>query len=327
MQAMLRHESTVLHNDRLYLHYALGDAYLEVGNSAEAFAHFAAGAALKRATLRYDAAETERWIADIAAEFPREIFAEQAGDAESEQPIFVVGMPRTGTTLVEQILASHPRVYGAGEVHYLDQAIRRTAGADAPPYPGWVNSRACAHREIAHDYLSHLAALAPAATRIVDKMTHNFFHAGLIHLALPRARIIHCRRNPVDTCFSCFSTLFANGQEFSYDLVELGRYYRAYDFLAQHWRAVLPNDIFLEIDYESVIDNLEAEARRLIAFCDLPWSDACLHFHKTKRPVRTASMTQVRQPLYRTSVGRWRQFRSQLGPLLDALGPALTSDG
>jgi hypothetical protein len=136
---------------------------------------------------------------------------------------------------------------------------------------------------------------------------------------LPRARIIHCRRDPVDTCLSCYATLFTDGQEFSYDLAELGRHHRAYDRLIAHWRAVLPPGIFLEIDYESVVENLETEARRLVEFCGLPWSSSCLRFHETQRPVRTASMAQVRQPLYRTSVGRGRQFEPYLGPLLKAL--------
>ncbi len=158
--------------------------------------------------------------------------------------------------------------------------------------------------------------------RIVDKMMSNLVYVGLIHLMLPRARIILCRRDPIDTCLSCYSKLFSRGQNFSYDLAELGRYFRMQDRLAAHWRSVLPADIFLEIDYESTVADLEREARRLVAFCGLDWSPQCLAYHQSRRPVRTASMTQVRQPIYRTSVGRWRRFRAELGPLLEALGLA-----
>jgi hypothetical protein len=171
-------------------------------------------------------------------------------------------------------------------------------------------------------YLNQVKRLAPAAARIVDKRPSNFLYAGLIHLMLPRARIIHTRRDPLDTCFSCYSKLFSTGQEFSYDLAELGGYYRSYLSLMAHWRAVLPPDRLLEIDYESVVSDLETNARRLIDFCSLPWDGAFLRFYETVRPVRTASMNQVRRPVSSASVGRWKPFQTQLKPLLDALGGA-----
>jgi tetratricopeptide (TPR) repeat protein len=323
MEAILRDGRTSGSTERLCLHYALGGAYLDAGDGDRAFAHLHAGARMKRALVTYDGAATERWMNDIAAAFPAALFAanRQRGHG-SERPVFVIGMPRSGTTLIEQILAAHPAVHAAGELHYLEQAVGRALSSrDVRAFPGaFAPEQSDA---IAADYLAKLAALAPDADRIVDKTLSNLVYSGLIHLMLPRARIILCRRDPVDTCLSSYSKLFTGGQEFSYDLGELGRYYRAQDALALHWRRVLPPEIFLEVDYESVVADLEAAARRVVAFCGLPWSPACLAFHETPRVVRTASMTQVRQPIYRSSVGRWRRFESHLAPLLEALGGTL----
>src|SRR5262249_229657 len=158
-------------------------------------------------------------------------------------------------------------------------------------------------------YVADIRTAAPAAERIINKTPGNFRFIGLIHLALPNARIIHTRRDPIDTCLSCFSKLFAGGQPYTYDLEELGCYYRAYETLMAHWRSILPHDVMLEVQYEEVVADLEGQARRLLAHCGLPWNDACLDFHKTQRPVQTASVTQVRQPIYQTSVGRWRPYK------------------
>jgi hypothetical protein len=161
--------------------------------------------------------------------------------------------------------------------------------------------------------------LAGGKPRLADKMPGNFAFTGLIALMLPNARIVHCRRDPLDTCLSCYSRKFTSGQAFSYDLRDLGRYYRAYDALMAHWRGLLSADRFLEVSYEQVVGDLEGEARRLIAFCGLEWDDACLRFYETRRPVRTASVNQVRQPIYSASVARWRRFERHLGPLIAAL--------
>jgi len=174
-------------------------------------------------------------------------------------------------------------------------------------------------RRLGADYLDRVGAAAPHAERIVDKMPLNFRYVGLIHLALPRARIIHTLRDPVDTCLSCFSILFAGDQPYSYDLAELGRYHAGYQALMAHWRRVLPDGVMLEVDYEDVVDDLEAQARRIVAHCGLDWQDACLAFHRTQRAVRTASVLQVRQPIHRGSVGRWRHYAHLLQPLLAAL--------
>jgi hypothetical protein len=174
-------------------------------------------------------------------------------------------------------------------------------------------------RQLGADYAAYVTAKAPGAVRIVDKTIANFFCAGLIHLALPKARIIHMVRDPMDTCFSCYSQLFMGFSKFAFDLGELGRYYKAYADVMAHWRRVLPAETMLEIRYESLVENFEAEARRLIAFCGLDWEDACLRFYETKRAVRTASAVQVRQPLYKDAVGRWKPYAEWLGPLREAL--------
>jgi hypothetical protein len=174
-------------------------------------------------------------------------------------------------------------------------------------------------------YVERVRKLAPQAAHIVDKMPANFTFVGLIHLALPHARIIHARRNAIDTCLSCFSLLFSEDQPFAYDLRELGRYYRAYDALMRHWRSVLPDDRMLEVDYEEVVGDLEGQARRILAYCDVDWHDDCLAFHRIRRPVHTASVVQVRQPIYGDSVGRWRAYGDLLRPLLQELEPAMAS--
>jgi tetratricopeptide (TPR) repeat protein len=320
MEAILRGGRAPAYNDRLGLHFALGGAYLDIGDGARAFAHLAEGARMKRALVAYDGDARERWLGAIAEGFPAARFAEARGQANpSELPVFVVGMPRSGTTLVEQILGAHPRIHAAGERRTLEQAVARALQTrDTYAFPKALEPE---HGPaIAADYLAEVAALAPGAERIVDKTLGNIAYAGLIHLIMPRARIILCRRDPVDTCLSSYSKLFTSGQEFSYDFAELGQYFRAQDRLAAHWRRVLPPEIFLEVEYESVVADLEGAARRIVAFCGLDWSPSCLAFHETRQPVRTASMTQVRRPIYQTSVGRWHNFASYLGPLLAALG-------
>jgi hypothetical protein len=233
----------------------------------------------------------------------------------STVPVFIIGMPRSGTTLVEQILASHPKVHGAGELNDLEAAMT-SLRSSVGPRPGLGGEEL---RRIGARYLKRVRAIAPAAERITDKMPANFRYAGLIHLALPKARIVHTRRDPIDTCISCFSILFAHNQPFAYDLAELGRFYRAYAALMKHWREVLPVEEMLEVQYEELVDNFELWARRILAHCGLEWNNACLEFYKTKRPVWTASAVQVRQPIYRSSVGRWRPDQGMLQPLIEAL--------
>ena len=249
---------------------------------------------------------------------------QRVGDP-SPLPIFILGMPRSGTSLVEQILASHPKVRGLGERVTLNEAIAEVCGTTT--IPPLLPQRA-AHwssaelRRLGALYIKAISRGVPAgATRITDKLPANFRFAGLIHAALPNARIIHTRRDPIDTCLSIFSILFSgHSQLYSYDLGELGRYYRAYEKVMAHRRNVLPPGVMLEVRYEEVVDNLEQQARQIIAHCGLEWDDACLEFYKADRPVRTISHAQVRQPIYRSSVGRPRPPGNLLLPLLEALG-------
>jgi tetratricopeptide (TPR) repeat protein len=313
------HEARALSaDDRLDLDFALGKAWMDAGEPDQAFARLDAGNRRMRAAIRYDVAADEDRLAAMARAFTPELMARLAGGGDpSEMPIFIVGMPRSGTTLVEQILASLPGVHGAGELNVLNEVVGAARldvakGLGSPP-PGALAA-------LGRAYAARVAAVAPGHRRVVDKMPGNFQYAGLIALALPNARIVHCRRDPVDTCLSIFSKKFTGRQDFAYDLAELGRYYRAYDALMAHWRGLLAPERLLEVRYEDLVGDLEGEARRLVAFCGLPWDGACLDFHRTTRPVRTASVNQVRQPIYRTSVARWKPYAAHLGPLLAALG-------
>ena len=220
---------------------------------------------------------------------------------------------------MEQILASHPQVHGAGELKIFNDVVKE-AGGDVP-YPEFVSSLdADALSQLGARYLETVQMLAPAASRIADKMPANYLFAGLIHLAFPHARIIHTLRDPVDTCLSCFSRLFAGGRHnYTYDLAELGRYHRRYQQLMAHWQRVLPPGRILELHYEDIVADLDGQARRLTAHCGLDWDPHCLSFYDTKRPVRTASALQVRQPIYRGAVGRAAAYADFLRPLTDAL--------
>jgi tetratricopeptide (TPR) repeat protein len=291
---------------RIQMHFALGKAYRTSGDTASAFRHFETGNAMKRATFSYDVATDEAYARDTIARFTPALLRRHRGTGDaSRAPIFIVGMPRSGTTLLEQILAAHPEVYGAGEQTFFDRAVTE-CGAEH------VSA-------IGRRYVELMDQIAPADRRTVDKLPSNFRHAGLLHLALPRARIIHCMRDPLDTLFSVYATLFSGRQDFAFDQREIGRYYRAYERLMEHWRSVLPPDVMLEVRYEEVTGDLRIQAQRMLAFCDLPWNDAVLRFHETHRPIRTASFHQARQPVYTSSVGAAQRFRTYLEPLIGEL--------
>ncbi|HEX4144964.1 MAG TPA: sulfotransferase [Pirellulales bacterium] len=306
----------------LYIHFALGKALEDVGDHPRAFEHWLEGNALKRREIAYDEAAWQRAFRAITDAFDASLLERLAAAGDpSPTPIFVLGMPRSGSTLVEQILASHPLVHSAGEARNLDRVVRSvTNSAGRPfPFPAWVSSLdADSSRRLGQAYLASLPKLPDGKTRITDKVPGNFLYVGLIRLILPHARIIHTVRDPVDTCVSCFSKLIAD-LPFSYDLGELGRYFRWYYELMAHWRAILPAGAMLDVAYEDVVDNLEQQARRLIDFCGLPWDDRCLSFHETRRPIATASNVQVRRPIYRGSLARWRRYEAWLGPLLTEL--------
>ena len=241
----------------------------------------------------------------------------------SDVPVFILGMPRSGTTLTEQMLASHPNIFGAGELRDIATALtefdRRNHGQ--APFPEIVPYMSEPQlRQFGARYVSTIRAFAPTAVRITDKMPGNFVFVGLIHLALPRARIVHTRRDPIDTCLSKLLPGESQLDWIIHDLGELGRYYRQYEALMEHWRRVLPAGVMLDVQYEELVADFEQQARRIVAYCGLEWDERCLAFHETPRPVRTASATQVRQPIYRSAVGRWRAYEPWLGPLFDALG-------
>lgn len=323
MEAMARGEAAYGADDRIYLHYALANAYADAGDRGASFEQLRLGAALKRDQIAYDEAEALEALEQVRTAYPaRRLRAGEGGGYPSPRAVFIVGMPRSGSTLVEQILASHPQVFATGESDLLARTVAGLsvearallASPDAP-----AEATAQLFRAVGETYSQTMALVAPDAARVTDKALENFRQLGLIHLALPNAQIIHTRREPIDTCLSCFQKLFGGDLPYSYDLGELGRYYRAYEALMAHWRAALPSGVMLELDYEDTTADLEGVARRIIAHCGLDWDDRCLDFHTTDRWVHTASAAQVREPVYRSSVGKWRAYEPWLGPLIEAL--------
>jgi tetratricopeptide (TPR) repeat protein len=302
--------------EQIDLLFALAKAYEDIGDHERAFRNLLQGNALKRQQISYRAADTHARFRRIQEVFTLDLMHGKRGLGNpSSKPVFIIGMPRSGTTLVEQILASHPNVYGAGELKFMANAVEKFIGR-GPEIVSLVTAEQL--QQLGANYVNSIDNLAENAERIIDKLPSNFINAGLIHLALPNARIIHTRRDPIDTCVSCFFRLFSKGHDYTYDLVELGSYYRAYEILMEHWRKVLPPAVMIEVQYERVTTDLEAEARRIVAHCGLHWDDACLSFYETERMVRTS--VQVRQPVYLRSIGRSRVHEHNLGPLVSALG-------
>lgn len=326
MERLAKNAVALPTSNRIHLHFALAKAYEHTARFEDAFRQLRAANALKRRQIAYDESATLARMERTSAVFTRAfITARRASGAPSPVPVFIVGMPRSGTTLIEQILASHPDVCGAGELGLFEQAARAVSNAlgDTRRFPDATLAMSSKHfRTLATHYLDGLLRIAPRASRIVDKMPGNFLFTGLIHLALPNAAIIHAVRDPIDTCVSCFSVHFTSGQPHTYDLAELGRYYRHYRDLMAHWHRVLPTGRLFEVRYEELVDDMESVARCLVTHCGLAWNARCLDFHRTERPVRTASAAQVRQPIYKSSVGRWRRYENLLGPLLSELEPS-----
>jgi tetratricopeptide (TPR) repeat protein len=308
MQALLAANRP--YRDRMLLHFALGKAWFECAEIDAAFAHWHEGNRMKRAAIEYDPVAASRALRAIAARPIDGQRAEVTGAHASELPVFVVGMPRCGSSLIEQIIASHPDAHGGGEQTRMRQIILSFDGGA----PG-DDVRA------AEAALQSLVRCAPAAARIVDKDLMNFQHLGRIHRLFPRARIIHCRRDALDTCFSAYGKLFAGDLPFVYELRELGLYYRDYHALMTHWRGTLPAANFMEVDYETLVSQPDETTRGLLDFLGLPWHEACGRFFETPRTVNTASFAQVRRPIYRSSVGRSAALLDQLRPLIEALGP------
>jgi tetratricopeptide (TPR) repeat protein len=303
------------------LHHAAGKIYNDLGQYDEAFEHFAK--AKEIVSRKFDIASYQRFIEKTCQLYTVPFFLErsQYGDT-SQRPVFIVGMPRSGTTLTEQILASHSKVSGAGELVDLQRIERsitetkRETDSYFKMIAGLTANQALQH---ANAYQDTLKRHSRVSLRVVDKMPHNFELLGLIALLFPKARIIHCRRNPIDTCISCFTHNFSEAHGYNSDLSNLGLYYREYAKLMSHWSKVLPLQIF-DLEYEQMVADQEATTRQLIDFLGLEWEDSCTRFHLTERAVSTPSRWQVRQPIYKSSVQRWRRFEPHLGPLKQSLG-------
>jgi tetratricopeptide (TPR) repeat protein len=324
MEAEMDHIDKLVPKKALPLHFALGKTYDGLQEYDKAFNHFIDGCRIKRAQVHYDADKFDAICTSIKEHLSRENIDRLRGTGfSSDLPIFILGMPRSGTTLVETIIASHPEVYGAGELEDLLN-IAEQPNPDAEPlgYPSYLSTITQEDlTAMGASYVESVRAQADSVSHITDKNPFNFLALGLIHLILPNAKIIHVKRNPLDTCLSGFMQLFnGNTQAYSYDLIELGGYYTNYIRLMEHWHSVLPEGAFYELQYEELVADKENQIRRLIDYCGLEWNDACLESHKSSRSVKTASITQVRQPIYASSVERWRNYEKHLQPLVDALG-------
>lgn len=318
----------------VHLRFALAKAYEDLRDYDTSFAHLAAGNRLKRAMVNFDIrdheAHGEKIIAAFGEEQVKRFQGQEQGQGDpSEQCIFIVGMPRSGTTLVEQILASHSRIFGAGELYDLERIIQDFGREEHPgaAFPDYLEALEGGELgRMGETYSSMQAARAElagagAGDLWINKSPANFLYVGFIHAILPNAKVIHCRREPMDVGLSCYKKLFRGGVSFSYDFDDIARYYKVHDRLMDHWARVLPGFV-LDVDYEAVVSGLEGQARRMLDFCGLGWEDACRDFHKSRRPVQTASNVQVRRPLYGSAVGCWKHFEAHLTPLLEALEKA-----
>ncbi len=327
MKQLADRESLVL-EDRCRLHFALARWFDKAGSYDEAFEHCRRGNTMRKELNRrrgvvFDPEAHRRLVDRLIAVYSPEFFRRtRSFGLDKELPVFIVGMPRSGTTLAEQILASHPLVHGAGELRAVDttiHALQRALGKPPGSYPEPLDRLdAPTARALAEDHLKRLTQRSGSAVRVIDKQPFNFLHLGLIATLFPKARIIHCQRDALDTCLSCYFQGLGGPQAFTPDLQHLGQYVREYERLMDHWRRVLPVPLF-ELRYEELTTDQEAVTRHMVEFCGLAWDDRCLRFHETQRAILTPSTLQVRQPMYRGSVGRWKRYEKHLGPLRDAL--------
>ena len=320
LERQLEREHGLTATARRNVHFALGKLHDSRKDYAKAFEHYRKGNALKAADFdpRARDAQVDAAIAIFA---PERMAALPRSRTRSERPVFVVGMPRSGTSLIEQILASHPAVFGAGELNHVIQmagSLQASLGK-TQAYPHCV-AELTQHEidRLAQDYLDRITALAPDAARVVDKMPGNFMYLGFIELLFPGARVIHSMRDPLDTCLSCYFQDFSRSHPYSYDLAHLGAFYKSYERIMQHWRKVLGIPL-MEVQYEDLITDQETVSRRILEFCGLEWDERCRNFHETKRYVATASYDQVRRPIYTSSVSRWKNYAEFLDPLREAL--------
>ena len=307
---------------RANIHYALGKAYDDCGEYDKAFEHFEHANEIEARRYRFNRERHVIALQKVKDHFPAALFERFAGaGSTSERPVFVVGMPRSGTTLVEQIIASHPSVHGADELTMIQQCTDRLAAefGSERPYPECIGDiDAATIARFADEYLAHLRTHSTSALRVTDKMPANFWHLGFIALLFPHARVVHCRRDARDVCVSNYFQQYAQAHHYTYKLADLGLYYSSYRSLMRHWRSVLPLRMY-EIDYERLVEDQETQSKKLIEYCGLEWDERCLEFHKTRRTVFTASHWQVRQPMYRRSSQRWKHYESHMGELFEAL--------
>jgi Flp pilus assembly protein TadD len=307
----------------LPLHFAYGKALDDHGKHAAALKHYIQGGQIKRSQLDYKEADNAEFFDKIQKAFPAKIFKDRPFKGiDTDRLVFIIGMPRSGSTLVEQILSSHDDIYGAGEVKYLSQGLGKLRDrfpglSRFPDMVGELNEMQ--FKLLADNYAMPLFKAAGKSKIVTDKLLTNYFFVGLIHLMFPNAKIINTRRNPIDCCLSAFTKLFKDDMPHSYDLEELGRYYLRYDKLMKHWEKVLPKGTIKVVEYENVVANMEAEARSLIDFIGVEWDDKLLDFYNSKRPVKTASVAQVRKPIYNTAVERYKKYGKGLQPLIDTI--------
>jgi tetratricopeptide (TPR) repeat protein len=306
--------------------FTVGKMLEDVGRHDESFAAYAAGNRAKHATTPWDEAGHLALQRRVMATFPGDRLARHVvpPSAAGPAPVFIVGMPRSGTSLLEQVLATLPGVHGAGEITWLAETLQSAendGGEGAFQFPETLASCSDeALRRLGQRYVDRIRDLAPQATHVVDKLPSNFTHIGLIHLMFANARIVHAMRDPMDSCFSCYSRLFSgNNLGYTYDLGAVARYWVSYHQLMQHWHQVLPPGRILDVSYESMVSDFANQARRVVEYLGLPWDERCLGFHATRRVVKTASVAQVRRPIYSTSVARWKPYERHLGALSDVV--------
>ena len=315
-------------SDRIQVCFALGDAYERRGEHEPSFRYYRQGNALKQPHTYHSAKHLQVRIDSQIEVCTRELFESKPGvGCPAPDPIFVVGLPRAGSTLVEQILSSHSQVDGTMELHNILNLAKRLRGRDEPGgkprYPAILAELENGFfQRFGEQFIDDTRAYRGNSAFFIDKMPNNFFHVGLIRLILPNAKVIDARRHPMACCFSGYKQLFGEGQEFSYGLTEIGNYYRQYVKLMDHWNQVLPGFV-LRVQHEDVVDDLEGQVHRMLEFCGLPFEQACIDYHQTERSIRTPSSEQVRQPIFRTSLEQWRNYEPWLGPLKDALGPEI----
>ena len=320
MESLYASES-ISDEQKMHLAFGLGKAYEDLGDYKKSMQLILRATRLKRASFDYSISKEEELFSKIKSTFPTDFFSNREGMGNPDKtPIFILGMPRSGTSLVEQILASHPDVFGAGELVDLSNLIKKYFIADSSSQNSQriVDLGTAASGDLGKEYIAGIRKYSKISKHITDKMPHNFLYIGLIRTILPNARVIHCTRDPMDNCLSILKNYFISGHEYSYDLTELGQFYSLYLDLMQYWRNALPGFIY-DLSYEQLVADQENQIRQLIDYCDLPWDAACLDFHKTRRKVKTASKAQVRRPIYKDSVKLAKRYEKQLEPLRVAI--------